>query len=237
MTATLYLIPSFLSETSGKIIPEQTQQIAARLKLFFAENPKQARKFLKRIVPAIRLEELQIIGLDKHQRYPDGQVYLKLLEQGEDAGLITDCGCPAVADPGSELVAAAHKKGIVVRPLVGPSSILLALMASGFNGQHFAFHGYLPVKKNSLRKALKQLESESQKKNQTQIFIETPYRNLTLLETMSATLRPHTRLCIACELTGSEESIKVLRIQELKQVDCRYTHKKPCVFLIDASGQ
>ncbi len=236
MPGTLYLIPTLLSTTSGKIIPEETQRIAIQLKLFIAENPGQARKFLKWISPAIRLQEIQIIGLDKHERNPDWSVYLKLLEEGKDAGLITDCGCPAVADPGSGLVAAAHKKGIVVKPLVGPSSILLALMASGFNGQRFAFHGYLPINKNALRKALKQLEMESQKKNQTQIFIETPYRNLTLLKTIVDTLNPETRLCIACELTGNEESIKVLRIQELKKVDCRYTHKKPCVFLIDATG-
>jgi 16S rRNA (cytidine1402-2'-O)-methyltransferase len=206
------------------------------LKHFIVENSKEARRFLKIIHPLINQQEIEVTEFDKHEKNPDWKFFLTPLLAGNNAGLITDCGCPAIADPGSGLIAAAHKAGITVKPLIGPSSILLALMASGFNGQSFCFHGYLPVDKAMLEKKIKQLENDSKKLDQTQLFIETPYRNQSLLQTLLNTLSHQAYLSVSCNLTCNDEWIKTLPVSKWKTLSDIPIHKKPCIFLIYSSG-
>ncbi len=228
----LFLIPSLLGNENAGQIPDSTKKEVQNLKHFIVENSKEARKFLKIIFPQINQQEIEVAEFDKHEKNPDWHSFLSPLLSGNDAGLISDCGCPAVADPGSGLIAAAHKEGITVRPLIGPSSILLALMASGFNGQSFVFHGYLPVEKELLIKKLKQMEQDSRKLNQTQIFIETPYRNQSLHGSLLSTLHQQTLLSISCNLTCEDEWIKTLPVSKWKTLCNIPLHKKPCIFLI-----
>ncbi len=230
--STLFLIPSLLGNDDAGQIPENTKREVQKLKHFIVENSKEARRFLKVIHPLINQQEIEVVEFDKHEKNPDWKSFLNPLLNGNDAGLISDCGCPAVADPGSGLIAAAHKEGIKVKPLIGPSSILLALMASGFNGQSFAFHGYLPVEKDALLKKLKQMEQDSRKLNQTQIFIETPYRNQSLLNSLLSTLNSQTYLSISCKLTCEDEWIRTLPVSKWKTLSEIPIHKKPCIFLI-----
>ncbi len=231
-SSTLFLIPSLLGNDDAGQIPESTKTEVQKLKYFIVENSKEARKFLKIIFPQMIQQEIAVIEFDKHDKNPDWKTFLSPLEAGNDAGLISDCGCPAVADPGSGLIAAAHREGIKIKPLIGPSSILLALMASGFNGQSFIFHGYLPVEKKLLVKKLKQMEQESRKLNQTQIFMETPYRNLSLLNSLLSTLNSQTYLSISCNLTCDDEWIKTLPVSKWKNLGEIPILKKPCIFLI-----
>lgn len=232
MPATLFLIPSLLGNAHADLIPENTKSAVKELKHFIVEDSKEARRFLKIIHPEINQQEINVLEFDKHEKNPDWKNFLSPLLAGNDCGLISDCGCPAVADPGSSLIAAAHKEGVKVKPLIGPSSILLALMASGFNGQSFTFHGYLPVEKELLIKKLKQMEQDSRKLNQTQLFIETPYRNQSLLNSLLSTLNSQTYLSISCNLTCEDEWIKTLRISKWKTIRDIPIHKKPCIFLI-----
>lgn len=234
--STLFLIPSLLGNDNADEIPESTKTEVRKLKHFIVENSKEARRFLKVIHPQINQQDIEFVEFDKHEKNPDWKTFLSPLLNGNDAGLISDCGCPAVADPGSGLIAAAHKEGIKVKPLIGPSSILLALMASGFNGQSFTFHGYLPVEKDSLLKKLKQMEHDSRKLNQTQIFIETPYRNLWLFNSLLSTLNSQTYLSISCNLTCEDEWIKTLPVSKWKNLRDLPIHKKPCIFLIYSSN-
>lgn len=234
MPATLFLIPSLLGNDSAGQIPDCTRMEVVKLKHFIVENSKEARRFLKIIHPDINQQEIEVLEFDKHDKNPDWKSFLSPLLAGNNAGLITDCGCPAVADPGSSLIAAAHQQGITVKPLVGPSSILLALMASGFNGQSFSFHGYLPVEKVALEKKLKQLEQDSRRLNQTQIFIETPYRNSALLSSLFSSLNHQTFLSVACNLTCTDEWIKTLPVSKWKNLRDIPIHKKPCIFIIYA---
>lgn len=229
---TLYLIPTTLGESPlALIIPEQVRKIAAGLSIFVAENPKTARQYLKLLEPVTPLQDMQIFTLDKHTRPEQLEQFIQPALSGQDIGLVSEAGCPAVADPGALLVRLAHKKGIKVVPLVGPSSILLALMASGMNGQAFAFHGYIPIQKAERCKKLVELEKESASRNQTQIFIEAPYRNQPLLEDIVQTCEPGTELCVATDLTLATEKIETRTISAWRK-GLPDIHKKPTIFLL-----
>ncbi|MDD5330124.1 MAG: SAM-dependent methyltransferase [Sulfuricella sp.] len=229
---TLYLIPTTLGESAlSLVIPEEVRRIAAALDVFVAENPKTARQFLKLLEPATPLQDIQIFTLDKHTRPEQLEQFLLPALSGKDIGLVSEAGCPAVADPGALLVRLAHKKGIKVVPLVGPSSILLALMASGMNGQSFAFHGYIPIQKAERCKRITELEKESASRNQTQIFIEAPYRNQPLLEDIVQTCEPGTELCIATDLTLATEQIETRTIGAWRK-SLPDINKKPTIFLL-----
>ena len=216
---TLYLIPTNLSEpvNPAVILPIEVVRIAATLQYYIAENAKSARAFLKAIGVTRPMVEIQIRELDKHATTADISSMTDLIRpllNGHDVGLVSDAGAPAVADPGALLVAAAHRHGIRVKPLVGPSSILLGLMASGLNGQCFTFHGYLTQDKADRVRQVQSLERESKQKNMTQLFIETPYRNQSLFNDLLVTLTPQTRLCIATDITGEKENIRTSTIAD-----------------------
>jgi 16S rRNA (cytidine1402-2'-O)-methyltransferase len=231
-SATLFLIPVPLAEgTSSMAIPSHNSNVINSIKTYIVENEKTARRWLKEMGLQIPQNELTILPYGKHSDKTNLSVYMEALLNGENVGLMSEAGCPGVADPGSEIVGLAHKNGIKVVPLVGPSSILLALMASGFNGQSFAFHGYLPIDKGQRTKRIKELESVSQRLDQTQIFIETPYRNNQLLEEILKSCQSQTRLCIACDLTSSDEQITSLPVEQWRKrkIDL---HKKPAIFLL-----
>lgn len=231
-TGSLYLIPTTLGESPlSAIIPQQVLKIAAALTVFVAENPKTARHYLKQLELVTPLQEIEIFTLDKHTKPEQLTQFLQPALAGKDIGLVSEAGCPAVADPGALLVRLAHKNGIRVIPLVGPSSILLALMASGMNGQAFAFHGYLPIQKVERGKKIAGLEKESLLRDQTQIFIETPYRNLALFEDIVQTCEPGTELCIATDITLDSESIETRTIAEWRKKSPDI-NKKPTIFLL-----
>ncbi|MEL7118227.1 MAG: SAM-dependent methyltransferase [Bacteroidota bacterium] len=229
----LYLIPSSLGENTVHTIPNYNIHIIDRLEYFIAERAKTARHFIKACLPEKNMSPLQFEELNKRTQDTDLKHFMKPLFEGKDMGLLSEAGCPGVADPGSKIVKLAHQNGIKVVPLTGPSSILLALMASGMNGQNFAFVGYLPPKKNELAKTLKQLESRSTKFNQTQIFIETPYRNNQMLEVATQTLSAQTNFCVAMDLTLPTEYIKTQRIAQWKQETQLDFHKRLGIFLME----
>ena len=229
----LYLLPTPLGENVSSTIPTYVVEILHRLEYFIAERAKTARHFIKTTKPVKAFSELHFQELNK-RTHPDELLrMLEPAEQGHDMGLLSEAGCPGVADPGAIVVEMAHQKGIQVIPLVGPSSILLALMASGMNGQSFAFHGYLSPKRPDLTKDLKRLESIAHKQHQTQIFIETPYRNTQLIETALKTLAANTKFCIAADLTLPTEYVLTQRIRMWKQTKLPDLHKKPALFLIE----
>jgi 16S rRNA (cytidine1402-2'-O)-methyltransferase len=231
-SSTLFLIPVPLADgTSPQVIPSHNSHILNTIKTYIVENEKTARRWLKEMGLQTPQSELKMLTYGKHSDKTDLSMYLKVLLSGENVGLMSEAGCPGVADPGSEIVELAHKNGIRVVPLIGPSSILLALMASGFNGQSFTFHGYLPIDKSQRAKRIKELEATAQRHHQTQIFIETPFRNNQLLEEILRSCQSHTRLCVACNLTSSEEKIISLPIEQWRsrKIDL---HKKPTIFLL-----
>ena len=229
---TLYLIPSLLGESpADAVFPSANREIISKVKYFIIEEIRTARRFLKKICPEINIDSLTFTLYNEHSSSIDISSFLEPLLKGADAGIISEAGTPCVADPGSLVVRLAHESGIRVVPLVGPSSILLALMASGFNGQQFVFHGYLPIDKPARARRLREIEQEIMKKDQTQIFIETPYRNLQLLQAITETCQESTLLCIATSLTTSEESIITLPIKEWKKKKPDI-NKKPTVFLL-----
>lgn len=236
-TGTLYLIPNTLGDdtTLPAVLPIEVIQQAARLQHFIVENAKPARQFLKAIGIQTPLQQISMTELNINTPDKDIDQLLAPLLNGHDVGLISDAGCPAVADPGSRAVLAAHKHHIPVRPLVGPSSILLALMASGLNGQKFTFHGYLPIDANERISTLKKLELESRQHQQTQMFIETPYRNTALFEGLCKSLAPQTQLCIATDITLPTEAITTLPIKQwqslLSNKQAPELHKRPSLFL------
>lgn len=232
-TATLYLVPTSLGESRREaILPAEVLRIACDLKYFIVENAKSARAELKRIGTRHSLQGIDIRELPRELTQADLDVLLTPLLAGESAGLMSEAGVPAVADPGALLVRAAHAKGIRVVPLVGPSSLLLALMASGLNGQCFAFHGYLPVREPDRSKRIVELERESRREGRTQIFIETPYRNVALFTVLLEACRPDTLLCVATELTTERESIATRRIDSWRAGAVPSLEKKPTVFLL-----
>lgn len=229
----LFLIPNTLGETNiGSVIPSEVVDVIKTLKIFASENPKNTRRYLKKIDKDIPVDELIFFELNEHSVRKDIEAGLVYLEKN-DVGIISEAGCPGIADPGAELVALAHQHHYQVVPLVGPSSILLALIASGLNGQNFSFNGYLPVKNQKRNKALKNYERQSALENRTQIFIETPYRNQKLFAEMLQILRPDTLLSIACDITTENEYIQTLTIQEWKKQP-PVIHKRPAIFLLYA---
>jgi len=232
MRGKLYLIPTTLGDTEPlEVMPLSVKKVIEHLDYFVVENEKSARRFIKKITPSKAQPSLNLMLLDKYSDDIETQNYLDVCEQGVSVGLLSEAGVPAVADPGSTIVKLAHEKGIQVVPLVGPSSILMAMMASGMNGQNFAFNGYLPIDKSDRKRAIKELEKISRDKNQSQLFIETPYRNEKMLDDLRATLSADTRVCVACDITLPTEYIKTLTIKEWKNVKTDL-HKRPTIFII-----
>lgn len=228
----LYLIPTPLGENDiAWVIPAAVRQCIASLGHYIVEHPKTARQFLKQAGCALPLQEIKMQVLDEHTPPREFASLLAPLLAGNDMGLLSEAGCPAVADPGAGLVRLAHQQNIRVVPLVGPSSILLALMASGLNGQRFVFHGYLPVENEQRARKIVELEKESKVRDQTQIFIETPYRNQKLLESLTQACRDSTELCIACDLTLASEQIATRTVKEWKR-GLPDINKKPAIFLL-----
>ncbi len=228
----LYLIPTGLSDAPPETyLTESVLATVRKLKVFIVENEKSARAFLKACKIESPQSELEIFELDKHDAKQNINGFLDPLKKGIATGLLSEAGCPAVADPGARVVAAAHKANIKVKPFIGPSSILLALMASGMEGQRFCFHGYIPIDRADRIKTLQQFERNSQQRNETQIFIEAPYRNNPLLKDILSNCNPETKLCIAVNIDTPSESIKTMRIQEWKK-QIPELHKMPVVFLM-----
>jgi len=231
-TGTLYFIPVTLGEDNiNKVLPAEVVSIAQQLDEFIVENEKTARHFLSTIKHSKPIRELLLKPLNEHTSDKELPALLNSLMAGKDVGLMSEAGCPGIADPGAKLAALAHQKGIRVAPLVGPSSILLSLMASGLNGQRFTFLGYLPSDKAARLVQLKEIEKRS-KQQETQIFIETPYRNQHMLEDILATCHGETRLCIACNISCGDELIITKRVKEWKASALPDLHKKPTVFLL-----
>lgn len=230
---TLFLIPVPLADNaSAKSFTPFLIQTINNIKEYIVENEKTARRFLKEAGLTIPQSELLIHDYSKHNRDKSlNNAFLNSLMDGNDIGLMSEAGCPGIADPGAEVVAMAHARGITVVPLVGPSSILLALMASGFNGQNFTFYGYLPIDKLARAKRLKELEVAAQRFNQTQIFIETPFRNNPIMEEILRSCKNQTRLCIACNLTAADEFVKTKSILEWRK-EVPDLHKKSAIFLL-----
>lgn len=232
MQPSLFLIPVTLGETDHRrVLPDYNRDIIVTIRHFIVENIRTARRFLKKADPSILIDELTFYELNKHTTPEQVAGYLAPLEKGDNVGIISEAGCPAIADPGADVVAIAQRKNYPVIPLVGPSSILLALMGSGFNGQSFAFHGYLPIDASERTQMIKKLEGRIYGENQTQIFIETPYRNNKLAEELLRTCRPSTRLCIASDITCEYEYIHTRTIKEWKG-KLPDLNKKPTIFLI-----
>jgi 16S rRNA (cytidine1402-2'-O)-methyltransferase len=234
---TLYLIPVPLGEDNiaallPKSLPPDVIAIAQNLENFVVESEKSARQFLSAIKTAKPVRELILNLLNEHTLDKDVAALLAPLLAGKDVGLMSDAGCPGIADPGAKLVELAHQKSIRVVPFVGPSSILLSLMASGLNGQQFAFLGYLPVDKTARNTKLKEIEKRSQTHRETQIFIETPYRNQHMLEAILNVCQPHTRLCLACDISLDSEMIVTKSIAAWKKSALPDLHKRPAVFLL-----
>lgn len=232
MQASLYLIPVTLGDTSiEQVLPPHNKEIILQIKHFIVENIRTARRFLKKVDNTINIDELTFYELNKHTKPEQIESYLSPMIEGFHIGIISEAGCPAIADPGSDIVAIAQRKNYKVVPLVGPSSILLSLMASGFNGQSFAFQGYLPVDGADRIKKLKQLENLIQYEHQTQIFIETPYRNQKLVEDIIKHCAPSVKLCIAMNITCEDEYIKTLPVKQwAKQLPDM--GKQLCIFLL-----
>jgi 16S rRNA (cytidine1402-2'-O)-methyltransferase len=229
---TLYLIPTVLAEgTSAQVLSPQIMEAVARAQVFFVENVRTARRFISSLRLGKVIDELTFFELTKDTPEADTYQQLRELPPGTVAGVISEAGCPGVADPGAVAVGLAHQLGYRVVPLVGPSSILLALMASGMNGQSFAFHGYLPIDKVLRRKAIQQLEREAAQWQQTQLFMETPFRNNQLLEAVLEACQPDTRLCLACNLTAPDELVRTLPIRTWRQQKPDL-HKKPTIFIL-----
>jgi 16S rRNA (cytidine1402-2'-O)-methyltransferase len=230
---TLYLIPCTLGDTSAEqVLPQHVIDIARKLRHFVVEQPKTARQFLSALKPEQPIQTLHFSSLNEHSGHNELAGLLAPLLAGQDVGLISEAGCPGIADPGADLVNLAHKHDIRVVPLVGPSSILLALMASGLNGQCFAFHGYLPIAEAERNKAILKLEAESAKLKQTQLFIETPYRNEKLFGALLAHCRPQTLLCVATDLTLPGEQIRTRSIAQWKSQPAPQLNKRPSMFLL-----
>ncbi len=232
MKGNLYLIPTTLGENEPlEVMPLSIKKIVELLDHYIVENEKSARRFIKKITPKKSQPSLTIMKLDKYANEIETRTFLDVCEEGISIGLLSEAGVPAVADPGASIVKLAHEKGIKVIPLVGPSSILMAIMASGMNGQNFAFNGYLPIDNYDRKKAIKELEKLSKEKNQSQIFIETPYRNEKMFTDLKSTLTPGTMLCIAVDITLPSEYIKTYSVADWKKQTIAL-QKRPAIFII-----
>lgn len=235
MSATLYLIPSLLSENGVESIPPSIKNTVEKCQVFYVENERTARRFLKKIWKEMNIDSYEWVLANKetigtHELIKQFQQHVK---EGKQIGVLSEAGCPGIADPGQVLVEKAHQWGAKVVPLVGPSSILLALMASGLNGQQFTFHGYLPIDPKEREKAIRDLEMQSAKSTGTQLFIETPYRNNALFDTLVKTLRPGTKLCVAANITDTNEFIQTHTVKDWAQKRPEL-HKQPALFLFQA---
>lgn len=229
------MIPVTLGDTPlSQVLPEYNAGVVRGIRHFIVEDVRSARRFLKKVDRDIDIDSLTFYAMGKHVSPQDFASYLRPLEQGLPVGVISEAGCPAVADPGADVVAIAQRKGLRVVPLVGPSSMILAVMASGFNGQSFAFNGYLPIDPAERSRRLKALEQRAAAEHQTQLFIETPYRNAKMFEEILRTCRPQTRLCVAAGITCAEEFIKTRTVQEWKKHPLPDLSKVPAIFLIYA---
>ena len=232
LIGTLYLIPTTLGESNpDDVLPQTVKRAIEYIDCYIVENEKTARKFIKSILPEKIQSSLQLSSLNKHTDKTEINDMIKPLLQGINVGLMSEAGCPGVADPGAVIVKLAHENGIQVVPLVGPSSILLAMMGSGMNGQSFAFNGYLPIDKSDKKTAIKSFEKLSFDKNQSQIFIETPYRNNKFLEDLIQTLQPNTHLCVAADITLPSEYIKTMKISDWKKTKIDL-HNRPTIYII-----
>ncbi len=232
MNSVIYLIPTVLEESATETIAAYVIEAVKKCQVIFAENERTARRFLKLICKEIVIDDYEWFTIHKAESELISTFQQKI-KAGKNIAIISEAGCPGIADPGQVLIAAAQNMNAQVKPLVGPSSILLALMASGMNGQQFEFVGYLPIDNSERNKAVTALETTSQKKNSTQIFIETPYRNNQLIETILKTCKPTTKLCIASELTGANEYVKTKTVSDWKKEKTDF-HKKPVIFLLYA---
>lgn len=232
MEPALYLIPVTLGDTPhSQVLPDYNTEVIRNIRHFIVEDLRSARRFLKKVDRDINIDELTFYAMGKHASPEAFASYLHPLEQGMPVGVISEAGCPAVADPGADVVAIAQREHLPVVPLVGPSSILMSLMASGFNGQSFAFQGYLPIEAGERIKRIKQLEQRVYAEGQTQIFIETPYRNHKMIEDLVRACRPHTRLCVAADISCPDESIRTLSLGEWAKTKYDY-QKTPAIFLL-----
>ena len=228
----LYLIPNVIAEnTSQDVIAQQVREVVKTTDYYLVENIRTARRYISSLKTGRVLEDLEFEVLDKKTKFVQLSEMFEPIFEGSNIGIISESGCPGVADPGSMAVAFAHERKIEVVPLVGPSSLLMALMASGFNGQKFCFHGYLPIDKKEASIAIKSLETESNKNRQTQIFIETPFRNNQIFQSLISHCRPETQLCVAKDISGPNEYIKTKRIRDWKN-EKPELHKVPVVFLL-----
>ena len=228
----VYLVPAVLDELAVNTIPVYIIDAVKDCQVIFAENERTARRFLKSIWKEIVIDDYEWFTIHKAEEEQKNSFQQKI-EEGKNIAIISEAGCPGIADPGQILVDLSHQLNAIVKPLVGPSSVLLALMASGMNGQQFEFVGYLPIDVYERVKAVKEMETNSQRKHSTQIFIETPYRNNQLLETLFKTCKPSTKLCIASELTSGNEFVKTKTIADWKKEKTDF-HKKPVIFLLYA---
>jgi 16S rRNA (cytidine1402-2'-O)-methyltransferase len=232
MSSVVYLIPSQLDETGFNALPAYILDAVKHCHVFFVENERTARRYLKKLAKEIVIDDYEWFTMTNEE--PNIESFRKKINEEKTIGIISEAGCPGIADPGQQLVSVAHEMNAEVKPLVGPSSILLALMASGMNGQQFKFNGYLPIKEDERNKVIKELESESAKKNYTQIFIETPYRNNQMIDALLSNCQGTTKICIAIDLTSEKEFIKTKTVAEWKK-NKPDIHKRPAIFLILSS--
>ena len=232
MPGTLFLIPTPLADdTAAQVLPPQVVTAVAALPYFLVENARTARRFVKSVAPQRVIDDLRFVVIDKDSTDAEVRAALApLVKEGLDAGILSEAGCPGIADPGAALAREAHRQGLRVVPLVGPSSLLLALMASGLNGQQFAFHGYLPIEKAPRVAAIKALEKEAQQRQQSQLFIETPYRNAALLQALVQSLQHNTRLAVCAGLTLADASIRSQTVKAWKQKPEPAGKNTPCVY-------
>lgn len=235
MKGTIYMIPCPIADTRPlwDVLPRANYEVMNSLDYFIVENVRSARRFLAKAGVERRIEELEFVELNEHTTKPEGvERMLRPVLEGRSAGVISEAGVPGVADPGADIVALAHRHGIRVVPLVGPSSILMSVMASGLNGQSFAFVGYLPVKEGERERRLRELERRAQQERQAQLFIEAPYRNVKLFEALLKILSPKMRLSVATDITAPEEYIRTLRVEEWRKVPMPDIAKRPTIFLL-----
>lgn len=231
----VYLVPTVLSADALFSIPAYVTAVVQQLSVFYVENERTARRYLKALDRNINIDALQLLIMNENQP-PDLALAKKLLLEGKDIGVLSEAGCPAIADPGNLIVQVAHSVNARVIPMIGPNSMLLALMASGLNGQNFQFTGYLPIKPPERTKMIRELELESEKKNQTQLFIETPYRNNQLMKDILDNCKDYTKVCVAVDITAPTEYIKTKTVKEWKQ-QIPDLHKRPAIFLLLAASE
>jgi len=229
---TLFMIPCPIVDHKNDSIPSETISLTHGITHFVVERARTARRWLSSINHPAAIDEMDIFELDKNNKDQDLSPMLSKLKSGINIGVISEAGCPGIADPGHRAVKYAHSQGYKVTPLVGPNSIVMALMASGFNGQSFAFAGYLPAKKPELTKRLRQLESTLRSTGQTQLFMEAPYRNGFMIDEICSSLSGNTLLCVACDINADTESIKTLTLSKWKSVDKKQYHKRPAIFVL-----